>query len=145
MNILKDLIHQLKNVLHTIHRIGLIVLKTLFRVMNWIFAICFITLGLTLLVTPLKVGMIFIIVGILISPHMIDFIKYKVNVKVAASTQLIIALLGIVTVIVSLNYEQRLLVGLLIQNAWIEYDNENQADQFQVYLEREEMKNRKKT
>ncbi|KHD06648.1 hypothetical protein PN36_29830 [Candidatus Thiomargarita nelsonii] len=136
MNILKDLFLLLKNV----HRIGLIVLKTLFRMMNWIFTICFIIFGLVLLVTPLNAGILLIIVGILISPPSIDFIEDKFNMTVAPSSQMIVALLSIVTIIVS--YEQPLLVGLLIQNAWIE--SENQAEQFQGYIERAEMKKRKK-
>ncbi len=136
MNILKAL-------LSNVHRIGLRVLKTLFRMMNWIFTIGFIIFGLVLLVTPLNAGIIFIIVGIVISPHFIDFIEDKFNVTVAASSQMIIALLGIVTAIVSFNYEDPLLVGLLIQNAWIE--SENQGDQFQAYIERAEMKKKKKT
>jgi len=107
--------------------------------MNWIFTISFIIAGLALLVTPLKAAIILIIAGILISPHIIDLIEYKFNIRVETSTQLIIALLGIVTVILSLNYEQRLLVGLLIQNTWID----NQTDQFQTYLEREKIQTKK--
>jgi len=133
----------LKELLSNVHRIGLRVLKTLFRMMNWIFTICFIIFGLVLLVTPLNAGIILIIVGLLISPPSIDFIEDKFDVTVAPSSQMIVALLSIVTVIVSLNYEQRLLVGLLIQNAWIE--SENQGEQFQGYIERAEMKKRKKT
>ncbi|MEN8219261.1 MAG: hypothetical protein ABFS56_23445, partial [Pseudomonadota bacterium] len=133
MNILKDYLY------HPISVIGL----TLLRATNWLFAIIFIVFGLALLVTPLKAGIIFIVAGILISPPSSE----TTHINVAASTKMIIVLLALVTAIASLNYEtveQRLLVGLLIQNAWIDFDNEKQASQLQAYFDREEMKNRKK-
>lgn len=122
------------------------VIKMLSRAINWIFAIGFLVFGLALLVTPFKAGLIFIVVGILISPFLGDFLKKTIKIKFAPSTKLIIVLLGIVTAIVSLkNYEtdeQRLLVGIFVQDIWLDYDDEKQISQLQAYFDREKFKKR---
>ena len=116
------------------------------RVLNWIFVIGLILFGLVLSVTFLKTGLIFVFVGILISPHTQDFLQKHLHINFPPSNKLITVLLGCVMAIVSLNYEddeQLHLVKLFVQNAWLDSNNEEQVEKFRIYLEKEEFEARK--
>ncbi len=128
----------------------LFIIKNPPRIMNWFFAIGFIVFGLTLIIsgTVFKAGTIFFIVGILICPYMTDLLNKKILVNFAFNSKMLVVLFGMVIAIVSLNYEkyeQRLLAGLLIHNAWLDYDNETHLELLKAYFDRESLKNTKNT
>ena len=112
-------------------------IKSIPRLINWIFTIVIFVFGLALLMTSFKEGLIFILVAIFISPYLM--IR-------APSSKLIIILLGIVITNISLYYEtdeQRLLVGFLIQSLWLDPNNDEDLKSLSAYFEREKRKNRK--
>ena len=60
---------------------------------------------------------------------------------------MIVALLGLVTAIASFYYEtkeQRLLAGVLVQNIWLDYDDDEDIRKLGEYFKKNELKNREK-
>ncbi|EDN66009.1 membrane protein [Beggiatoa sp. PS] len=95
-------------------------LLTIPRGINWLFVIGFIVLGLILSTTFLEIGLVFILVGILISPIISDITQNKIHLNYSTSTKVIVALLGF-SAAVLLFFEQpndkRFLAGFLVQMA----------------------------
>ncbi|MCK5716495.1 MAG: hypothetical protein KAH77_03320 [Thiomargarita sp.] len=101
-------------------------------------AIVMIVFGLTLSITFLKEGCIFVGVGILIYP-------YPKTQRL--STKVIIMLLGLVISITSLYYNEKqgLLAGFLIQNIWLDSHNVQDMQQLQQYFEKSKKNSLQKT
>lgn len=123
-----------------------LVLLTIPRGINWLFVIGFIVLGLILSITFLEIGLVFILVGILISPIISDITQNKIHLNYSTSTKVIVALLGF-SAATLLFFEQpndkRFLAGFLVQMARLDLEDEEQLEQLSVFIQREELIKRK--
>jgi len=118
------------------------------RMINWLFVIGFIAIGIVLYTTFFEISLVFIITGILISPYTGELLQNKLGINFASNMKVIVALLALVTVIVLFKEEtedKRFFVGFLIQTAQIDYDNDNELNQLSSYLYGVELKKRKET
>jgi len=124
-----------------------VIIRKIPRAINWVFVIGFVTIGLVLWKTFPEMSSIFIVVGILISPYTNEFLQKTIRITVSASDRAIVALLAcvIVGLLLLSNDENSFVVGFLVQNAWIDYDNDKELHQLRAYLRGEELKNRKET
>lgn len=123
------------------------IIKNIIRLINWIFVISFILFGSVLSITLFKTGLIFIGIGIFISPYFQEWMNQKLKISLSFSSKLVVILFGFVMALLSLEYEedeQLSLIRLLIQTAWLNYEDEEQLNKFKAYLEIEEMKVKKK-
>ncbi len=123
-------------------------IKNIPRLINWLVVCCLIVIGLMLLITPFKGGFFLILAGLLISPFMGDFLKDKMDLNYRLPTKMIVILLGIVMVIVSLNYYEtrktQRLAGILIYNIWIDTNNEEDLEQLRAYFNKEAFNDKKR-
>lgn len=109
------------------------IINSIPRITNWVFTIGFAVIGLMLSVSFLKIGLIFIMIAIFISPYMNDFFGKAISV----SNKVVIILLGLVGSIISLNYESnqtRFLVGFLIETAWLDEDKQEDLKKLKEYI-----------
>lgn len=119
------------------------------RMLNWGFVIGFVVVGLTLSSTFFFIGLIFVMVGILISPYVSDFVHHIFQVNYPFSHKVIITFLGLVVAITLLLFneqydDKRFLTGFLLQLALLDIENEEHLEQFQIFMAQEEFKQRKK-
>jgi hypothetical protein len=125
-----------------------VIIRKIPRAINWVFVIGFVTIGLVFWKTFPEMGSIFIVVGILISPYTNELLQKTIQITISASDRAIVALLACVIVgilLLSNRDENSFVVGFLVQNAWIDYDNDKELHQLRAYLRGEELKNRKET
>jgi len=124
-----------------------VIIRKIPRAINWVFVIGFVTIGLVFWKTFPEVSSVFIVVGILISPYTNEFLQKTIRITVSASDRAIVALLAcvIVGLLLLSNDENSFVVGFLVQNVWIDYDNDKELKQLRTYLRGEELKNRKET
>ena len=118
------------------------------RMINWIFVIGFMAIGIVLFTTFFEIGLVFIVTGILISPTASELLQKIIRVNLASNIKVIIALLALVTVMVLFHEEteeKRFFVGFLIQMAQIDYGNDKELNQLRAYLYGEELKKRKES
>jgi tetratricopeptide (TPR) repeat protein len=116
------------------------------RGINWLFVIGFIVLGLTLLTTFLEIGLVFILVGILISPAISDVAQNKAHFNYSTSIKVIVAFLGLsgaVLLFIEQPNEKRFLAGFLVQTTRLDLEDEQQVGQLTAFIEREELTKRR--
>jgi hypothetical protein len=173
MNILTDFLNRpaVNNVLQVVYGIffiGLIlfgivlqftvkVAKRLPWVANWMLTIGFMVIGLLLLMDFFLISLVFVTVGVLISPYLNERIEEKFHINWSVNHKIIVVLLGLVIVTIPLIFhktgeqnwlvsdEQRFLAGLLVQFAWIDYHHDQELFSLRAYLDRDELLNTKKT
>ncbi|MCK5524519.1 MAG: hypothetical protein KAI83_15420, partial [Thiomargarita sp.] len=119
------------------------------RIMNWVFVIGFIAIGLILSGTDFfEIGLVFIVTGILIFPYINDFFKKISRFNYSLMNKTIIVLLAFVIVIFLFNKEteeKQFFVGFLIQNVLIDYNNERELKKLESYLYGEESGKKKES
>jgi hypothetical protein len=111
----------------------IVVINSIPRIANWLITIGFAVIGLTLYVSFMKIGLIFIMIAIFISPYMNDFFGKAIT----ASNKVVIILLGLTGSIISLNYESdetRFLVGFLIETTWLDEDKKEDLKKLKEYI-----------
>ncbi|HDN26268.1 MAG TPA: DUF2511 domain-containing protein [Thioploca sp.] len=115
-------------------------LKKALRVINWAFVIGFIVFGLVLLGTFWKIGIVFVLAGILISPYMNELLGKKLHVNYPLSTKVIVALLNLSIATVLLMYETNenlFLLKFSIQTVGLDYEDEEQLQKLRAYLDKD--------
>jgi hypothetical protein len=123
-----------------------VIIRKIPRAINWVFVIGFVTIGLVFWKIFPAMSLIFIVVGILISPYTNELLQKTIRFTISAIDRAIVALLACVIVgflLLSNTDENRFVVGFLVQNVWIDYDNDKELHQLRAYLRGEELKNRK--
>lgn len=127
------------------------VAKRLPWIANWTLTIGFMVLSLLLLTEFFLIGLVFMAVGILISPYMNERIENRFHINWSANHKTLVVLLGLVIVTVPLIFyktgeqswlvtdDQRFLAGLLVQFAWIDYHHDQELSPLRTYIERYEL------
>ena len=124
-------------------------IKKILRIINWIWVIAFIVTGLVISSTVVKVGLFWVIVGILISPVCQDIVKQTFKINLSYDFKVIAVLASLVTVLLWLNYygdnNKIAFFVLFINTIWSEATDEEQFNQLKIYLAKEEIKVKKQT
>lgn len=115
-------------------KVLIVIINVIPRIANWVVSIGFAVIGLMLSVTFFKIGLIFIMIAIFISPYMNDFFGKSMSI----SNKFVIILLGLVGSIISLNYESnqtKFLVGFLIETTWLDENKKEDLNKLKEYID----------